>query len=106
MSIVDKKTQSVVITPDDCKAALEFWKHFKVPMPANLQEAFSNFISDPTYENQTKVKYYLTAFISTTDSEVFKDPMFKEVVKESEAVAYDMAFDLQLEEVLSNKDKP
>lgn len=99
------KNKSVVITPDDCKAALEFWRHFKIPVPQDLSDAFSNFISDPTYDNQVKVKFYLTKSIATSDHEAFKDEMFQQVVTECASVAYEMAFDSQLEESLDQEPK-
>lgn len=104
MSSTNKKENAIVITPDDCKAAIEFWKHFKIDMPEELQKAFSDFIATPTLENQLKVKFQLTKSIATSDHEAFKDEMFEQVVAECAAVAYEMSFDNQLEETLESKD--
>lgn len=100
---MSSKDKVVVITPDDCKAALEFWKHFKIPIPQDLSDSFSTFIADPSYENQLKVKFHLTKSIATSDHEAFKDEMFQQVVAECATVAYEMAFESQLEETLEHK---
>jgi hypothetical protein len=95
--------QVVAITPEDCAAALDFWKHFNIPVSKQMQDAFDAFIKDPTYLNQVKVKREVTREISTSAHEAFKDEMFTKIAGECQDVTYEMAFDEQLEEELTEK---
>ena len=95
------KDTTVVITPEDCIAALDFWRHFNIPIPTALQDAFDSFSKDPVFLNQEKVKLEICRAISETDHEAFKDEMFKKIVEECAGVTFDMQFDKDLEKTLS-----
>lgn len=95
--------KKVVITPEDAKAAMEFWTHFNVPFMPGLKEAFEAFINEPTYENQQYLKYISTKAIATTDHEAFKDETFQEVAAECGDVSYEMEFDREFEQVIGEK---
>ena len=98
-------SRKVVITPEDCQGAAEFWTHFEVPMPEGLKTAFEGFAKDPTFENQDKVRLEISRAIAYTQHDAFRDEMFKEVVEECRAVEYDMGFNEQLEKELTPDDK-
>ena len=92
-----EKDNKVVISPEDCNAALDFWRHFDIPIAAGLQTAMDAFAADPTFENQEKVKLEVCRAISETDHEAFKDEMFKRIVEECAGVTFDMQFDKDFE---------
>lgn len=96
-----EKDTTVVISPEDCNAALDFWRHFNIPIPQALQDAFDTFAKDVTFPNQEKVKLEICRAISETDHEAFKDEMFKKIVEECAGVTFDMQFDKDLEKTLS-----
>lgn len=93
--------RTVTVTPEDALAALDFWNHFKIPVPAPMQEAFNAFMKDPTFENQQVMKLKVTEAICSTDHEAFKDDVFRKIVEECNGVAYEMSFEEQLEEKLA-----
>jgi hypothetical protein len=95
--------QKVVITPEDCAGAAEFWTQFEVPMPVELKEAFEAFAANPTLENQTNVKLQITKAVAYTKHEAFEDEMFKEIVAECQDVVFDLTFDKDLEANLSKE---
>jgi len=97
-----KKT--VVISPEDCNAALDFWRHFNIPIPAELQTALDLFAGDPSFENQEKVKLEVCKAISTTDHEAFKDDMFKKITEECESMTFEMQFDKDFEAEVTVKE--
>jgi len=97
--------KKVVITPEDCQGAAEFWTHFDVPMPDALKLAFEKFGKDPTFEHQDEIRIELCRAIAYTQHDAFKDEMFKEVVEECKSVEYDMGFDKELEKELIHDDK-
>ena len=100
-SPVLEKENKVVISAEDCNAALDFWRHFNIPIPDALQESFDLFSKDPTFENQNKVKLEVCRAISETDHEAFKDEMFQKIVEECAGVTFDMQFDKDLEKTLT-----
>lgn len=94
---VEKK---VVVTPEDSKAAFEFWNQFNVPPMPGLKEAFEKFQREPTYDNQEYLKLMVCKAIATTDHECFKDETFLKVAEECAEVTYDMEFDRNFVEVV------
>jgi hypothetical protein len=97
----DEKENKVVVSAEDCSAALDFWKHFNIPLPTSLEKAVEAFSKDPSFLNQEAVKLELCKAISTTDHEAFRDEMFSKIVEECGGVAYDMTFDRELDETLA-----
>lgn len=101
----EAELQKIVITPEDCNAALDFWRHFNIPIPSYLQEAFDGFSKDPSFDNQEVMKLALCKAISETDHEAFKDEMFGQIVTETSSVTFEMQFDQDFEETVSTDDK-
>lgn len=99
-----EKERQIVIGPEDCNAALDFWRHFNIPIPAGLQAAFDAFTADPSFENQEKVKLEVCRAIAETDHEAFKDEMFKKIVDECAGVSFEMQFDEDFEKEVSKKE--
>lgn len=95
----------MAITADDCDGAAEFWKHFEIEMPVELQNAFKTFKEDPSFENQNKIKLAVCKAIGGSSHEAFQDEMFKEVVEECKSIAYDLSFEESLESVLATQSK-
>jgi hypothetical protein len=98
-SVIDDS--KVVISAKDCGNALDFWKHFNIPIPSELQKAMDAFAKNPNFSNQERVKYEVCKAISTSDHAAFKDDYFSKIVEECAAVAYSMTFDRDLENTLS-----
>ena|SRR5579884_1752568 len=94
-------SSKVVITPEDCSGAADFWTHFDVPMPQELRDAFAAFAKNPSFENQNAVKLQLCKAIGYTEHDAFNDEMFKEITEECRNVTYDMSFDRSLEDTLA-----
>lgn len=109
MSEQQGKTQAeidrtVAITAEDCNAALDFWRHFNIPISNELQKAMDSFAKDPSFENQEKVKFYVCKAIVETDHPAFKDEMFSKISEECENVSFHMQFDEDLENTLTEKE--
>jgi Lhr-like helicase len=99
----DQPESQVLVTPEECHAALEFWKHFKIPIPQSLADAVERFTNNPTLENQDILKLEICKSIAETDHEAFKVPMFEQIVQECANTAYNMQFDKDIEKVLSEE---
>ena len=99
------KLKKVVISADDCRATLDFWTHFDIPIPQGLSEAVESFSKEQTLENQDKVKLEICKAIATSDHEAFKDEIFSKIVEECANVSFEMQFDKDLEETLSEDNK-
>lgn len=94
----------LVITPEDAKAAFEFWDQFEVPVMPGLREAFEKFQTEPTVENQEYLKFMICKAVSTTDHEAFKEETFVKVVEECAEVAYDMGFNREFEKLVTTEE--
>lgn len=99
-----EEKNKVVISPEDCNAALDFWRHFNIPIPADLQSAMDNFAASQTFDAQQRVKLEIAKAISTSEHEAFRDEMFKKIVEECEGVSYEMQFDKDFEEEVTVKE--
>jgi hypothetical protein len=93
-------TPKLVIAPDDTKSALDFYKHFNIPMPEALTKALSTFAANPTIENQAAVKYEICHAIVHVQHEAFRDEMFKKIAEECASVVYEMKFEKDITETL------
>lgn len=94
-----------VISSSDCQSALDFFNHFEIPLPTDLQVALDGFKADETVPNQEELKFQLCKAIATTDHEAFKDEMFEKIVAECKNVVYAMQFDKDLENTLTEEKK-
>lgn len=99
----EEQVKEVVITPDDCNAAMDFWSHFQIPVTPELKAAMEAFAKNPSVETQDNVKLEVCKAIATTEHNAFKDEMFKKIVEECSNVVYDMEFERDLEATLSSK---
>lgn len=99
------ETPKVVISGEDCKAAADFWKHFEIPMPVELESALNAFEKDPTIRNQDEVKFHLCKAMVESNHEAFKDEVFTKILEECSQVTYQMAFERDLESTLSDKEE-
>jgi hypothetical protein len=95
----------VVITPEDCSGAADFWTHFEVPMTPGLKVAFETFAANQSIENQNEIKLQVCKALGYTEHDAFHDEMFKEIVEECRNVVYDMSFDKDLEATLTKDEK-
>jgi hypothetical protein len=102
--VPDPKRQ-VVITPEDCEAAFEFWDHFQIPKIPELQESLTAFKAEPTFENQKKILMAVTKAIGFTDHEAFKDEIFTKIVPECRAEYANLAFDEEIKKVLTPEEE-
>lgn len=101
--VLMEKDTKVVISPEDCNAALDFWRHFDIPITDGLQLAMDTFAKDPVFENQEKIKLEVCKAIAGTDHEAFKDEMFQRIVEECGGVTFDMEFDKDFEATVTEK---
>ena len=92
---------TVVISPEDCNAVLDFWHHFSIPVPEELQAAISAFAEDASLANQNSVRLEISKAIVNSDHEAFKEDMFQKIVEECAGVTFDMQFDKELEKTLT-----
>jgi hypothetical protein len=101
-NVLQEKVPKMVVTPEDILGAFDFWTHFEVPPSPELKAAVEAFAANPCLETQQEVKLQLCKGVGFTEHEAFKDDMFKEITEECREVVYDMSFDKQLENTLSD----
>jgi hypothetical protein len=97
----DEVAKKVVISADDAKAALEFWKFFEMQPPEDLTKAVEDFCQSPVFENQQSFKLALTKAITESDHPAFNDQVFEKIKTQCAEVAFKMEFEKNLEKELS-----
>jgi hypothetical protein len=93
--------KQVVVSPEDCAAAFEFWDHFNIPRIPELDIALKQFTAEPTFENQQRILMAVTKAIAFTDHEAFKDEIFTKILPECKAQFANLAFDEEMKGLLT-----
>lgn len=104
-SKTDDAKNKVTISPDDCDHVKKYCGHFGVPATPELEEALDKFKADPTYKNQLDVKLEICKWMLSCKHESFTDNLWDAPKKAAEEVVFDLQFDKDLEEVLTDKSK-
>ena len=97
--------QAVTVTPDDIRAALEFWTHFEIPKIPELDQALALFEAEQSYKNQKAVLLALTKAVAFTDHPAFQDEIFQKIIPACKEKFADVAFDQEIEQLLSSTDQ-
>lgn len=97
----DEVETKVAITADDCVNVKKYCEHFGVPSTPELNVALDKFAADPTFENQKEVKLQLCKWMLTCTHESFTDSLWDAPKKAAEEVVFDLQFDKDLNEVLT-----
>jgi hypothetical protein len=96
-------TNQVVISVEDCKNVFEYCNHFGLTPPNSLKDALEDFISEQTFENQNMVKLELCKWVLYDEHPSFKDKLWEEPQKLATQAEFDLQFDKDLKEELSNR---
>ena len=103
----DETTNKVVINQEDIKNIEDFFNHFRIPIPTFLKselDVFRNSPDDYSYDKQCKLKSELAHAIVDSDHELFKDDLFKNVIKNCNKEWFDTQFDRDLETTFTEKE--
>ena len=95
----------VAISADDCSNVKRYCEHFGVPSSPELDAALDAFSKEPTFENQKEVKLQLCKWMLTCTHESFGDSLWDAPKKAAEEVVFDLQFDKDLSEVLTEAEK-
>jgi hypothetical protein len=101
----DDVKNKITISSDDCANVKKYCGHFGVPSSDGLEKALDTFSADPTYKNQVNVKLEVCKWMLSCSHESFGDSLWDAPKKAAEEVVFDLQFDRDLEEVLTDKDK-
>lgn len=94
----------LLITPEDVQSAVDFYDFFDIPMCQELKENIELFKKKPDVDTQNRIKFLLLRDANESFHDVFKDPMFAEIVNECKTASYEMGFDLHLDDILLKED--
>lgn len=101
----DNNQKKVAINAGDCEECEKFFQYFNVPMPEELKNALEAFKSDPTVENQDKVKLNIAKTMIESEHEIFKDRIFEKLMPEIKESYDAILFEKEFEDHLSGKGK-
>ena len=101
----DDVKNKVTISGDDCDNVKKYCGHFGVPCSDSLEEALDTFKADPTYPNQMEVKLEICKWMLSCDHKSFEDSLWDAPKKAADEVVFDLQFDKDLKEVLTDEEK-
>ena len=87
---------------EDVKNIMEMYTHFEIPLSERLDKALKDFNAVQSIENQRRLRYEACYDICHSTHEVLCDDMFKEMREDCAKIVYEMSFDTDLQEALSN----
>ena len=101
-TLQDKVSTEVVINKDDARNVRDFFKHFNIKVPENLEQVCDRIEKLPeiTFPDQHDFKIALCEAMVTSDHAMFKDELFSEVIKNAEREVFNFCFKKEVEEVL------
>lgn len=105
VSKTDDVKNKVTISPDDCDHVKKYCAHFGVSPTPELEAALDKFKADSSYKNQLGIKLEICKWMLSCKHDSFTDDLWNAPKKAAEEVVFDLQFDKDLEEVLTNKDK-
>lgn len=91
----------ILINAEDCQSITDFYEFFQIQMSPEFASLLENFKKNPTVEIENKIKFLICQDVGGKVHDVFKDPMFEEIVKECHTTAYEMGFDMHIENALA-----
>jgi hypothetical protein len=97
----------VTITPDDVKHLENFFDFFKIPVPTRLQRVVDKLKADPnnfTIETQRELKIELAHAVASSEHELLKDGLFKNVMANCNKEWYEAQFERDVEDILSGEE--
>lgn len=100
----DDVKNKVTISGDDCDNVKKYCGHFGVPSSTELDTALDLFKADGSYENQLNVKLEICKWMLSCKHESFDDNLWDAPKKAAEEVVFDLQFDRDLNETLSENE--
>ena len=102
--VTDEVKNKIAISAEDCANVKKYCNHFGVPITEGLDKALDEFSKNPTFQNQQEVKLEICKWILEGNHESFKDSLWDAPKKASEEVVFDLQFDRDLREELTQND--
>jgi hypothetical protein len=99
----EEPKDKVTITNEDCLNVYKYCDHFKVPMSESFKKALQRFEKDNTYKNQLDIKLEMCKWILSSDHENFKDSLWEAPKKSAESLVFNLQFDKDLNDELTDK---
>jgi len=103
-NVTDDVVNKIAISNDDCDNVRKYCGHFGVDSSEGLEAALAGFIKDNSFENQQEVKLEICKWILDSAHASFKDSLWDAPKKAAEEVVFDLQFDKDLKDTLSEKE--
>lgn len=104
----EKKVREVVLNIDDIRNVREFFKHFRIEVAPELEDAMAAWEakdSKVSLQDQEALKIGLCVSMLKSSHPMFKDPLFEKILKKAEKLVYESTFAKELETQLGSEDK-
>ena len=105
---LENAQENIPGTMDDLRNVKRFWDHYKIPIrPEDMKWVEDKLNSTDTllsYQDKKRVQF-LIAFGHCTDTEVFKDEVFKKTNENSKKIVYEYQFNEDVENILAQEEE-
>ena len=101
MSLIESKIpKEIVVSDDDCIAVLDLLNVFDIEDSDDVAKSIKDFMNDKTLYNQRKITVELCKLLHTSKNSIFEYGMWDNLKEYANSTAYNVEFDLDLEEVI------
>lgn len=97
-------SEKVVLRSEDIRNVMEFFNHFRIPIPKDLQDQIDAYVKNPnsyTLQQQNQFKAQLSRAVLESDHELLQDDIFNNIKGFCDKEWYNAQFEKDLEEALS-----
>lgn len=97
----NEEQNKVTCSAEDAENVRQYSKHFNVDLTPELESALNVFEKDPTFENQKEFKLQISKWLLESPHESFKDALWDAPKKAATDAVFDLQFDKDVKEELS-----
>lgn len=97
-----EEQNKVTCSAEDAENVRQYSKHFGVDLTPDLIAALDVFEKEPTYDNQKEFKLQISKWLLESNHGSFKDSLWDTPKKAATDAVYDLQFDKDVKEELSD----
>jgi hypothetical protein len=94
--------RNITVSGEDCDNVRNYSLHFGVEITETLKKAMDVFEKEPTFESMLDFKRELCKWLVECGHESFTDDLWKHPTEAAMDILYDLQFDKEVQDLLTN----